>query len=290
MTVLQRLLWMRSVDRNRVEFGASDHGYALSAPVGEQDLLALESANGFRFPPTLRDFWLHAGAAGAGPGLGIYGPAETRHFRPMEQFTEIDELRRRGDTRVALVGKRKLAALEISFGLRAGSGRFEDLVAAAAAQGIALPSPRPSTADSYFEGMKEDITGLLGIVEIGCGHMDAIGTTAPHLDEMFSIGAHGGVWANSCGFSEYYDAWLNGLITAYIDLVGLTSGGVRMQPIRSLETTAQWTAVDRLCSLRAIDRPPINSGAERNESTAVQLEKFESLAPIDLPRMDWAAG
>ena len=50
-----------------------------------------------------------------------------------------------------------------------------------------------------------------------------------------------------------YDHWLNGLITTYSDLVDETSGGVRMDTIRSLDSLdglLLWYAVHRLASVR----------------------------------------
>ena len=77
------------VDRNRNEFGSARHRYELSAPVTQAALEAIESGNGYSFPPVLRDFWLHAGARGAGPNYGVLGPGEVRPFRPTEPMTAV---------------------------------------------------------------------------------------------------------------------------------------------------------------------------------------------------------
>jgi hypothetical protein len=83
-TVLAKLAWMRAVDLNRNEFGASTHQYRLADPISNDELEAIETQNGFTFPPSLREFWLHAGAGGAGPHLGALGPLLVTAFRPSE--------------------------------------------------------------------------------------------------------------------------------------------------------------------------------------------------------------
>lgn len=52
----------------RIEtFGAEAHRYALAAPLGEDELRALEATHGITLPEGYRPFLRHAGRRGAGP-------------------------------------------------------------------------------------------------------------------------------------------------------------------------------------------------------------------------------
>ena len=287
-SVLRRLAWMTAVDRNRNEFGAASHRYALAAPLSEATLEAIEHDNGYPFPAVLRDFWLHAGARGAGPNYGVLGPNEVQPFRPAEPRTSVLELQRRGRVRMALWNMPGQATLEADHERDTGETRFESLVAYAAARGLVLPEPEMQDPANYFEGSWADITGLIGVIEEGCGHMTAVATQPPGVGQVLGLGADGGVWETDRSFDELYDQWLDGLIATYSTLVEDTAGGVRMHTIRSADTLVQWKAVDRLASMRGITRPTFHSVNEIHAWTAEMLGYYETLSPLRLTPLSQA--
>ncbi len=282
--IVAKLAWMRAVDVNRNEFGASTHGYELHPPISIDVLDAVEREKGYEFPPMMREFWTVAGAGGAGPDDGVLGPREVRDFRPTEAFTPLDELQRRGLIRMGLWDSPSTAEFEGEHERETGSDRFESLVAFVRERGVDIPMPKmPIVPNDYFEGSQEDITGLIGVIEIGCGHMVAVATQEPCIDRMFSVGSEGGVWASEQTFAQLYLSWLDGLIANYVELIATTKSGIDMSSLRHFETLLQWQAVERLASVRGIPRPMLRSGNERNAWTSEMFELFETLPPLVLP-------
>ena len=176
-----------------------------------------------------------------------------------------------------------LASLEADHERETGEYRFESLVAFASSRGVVLPEPDLDDPSNYFEGSQADITGLIGVIEQGCGHMTAVAIQPPDVGRVVTVGGDGGVWETDRSFDEVYDHWLNGLITTYSDLIDETSGGVRMDTIRSLDGVPLWFAVDRLASLHGIARPTLSSGNEINAWCVEMLEHFETLSPVRPP-------
>jgi hypothetical protein len=282
-SVLAKLAWMRAVDLNHNEFGASTHQYRLANPISNDELKAIETQNGFTFPPSLREFWLHAGAGGAGPHLGALGPLQVTAFRPSEPVTDTSELRRKGSIRDALWDNPELRTLQDDHERATGTSRFESLVEYATAKGVTLPVPTEVESEGYYEGSSEDITGLLGVIEIGCGHMEAIAVQPPHVDRLFSVDAAGGVWETESSFPKIYDRWIDGLINTYTELIERTIGGVNMETVRAATNLEQWKAVDRLVSVRGIEPPLLPSGHDKNRWVAEMLDHFATLPKIVLP-------
>ncbi|MEN6627353.1 MAG: GDSL-type esterase/lipase family protein [Candidatus Sumerlaeia bacterium] len=53
--------------------GAGTHGFKLRPPLAEDDVVAFERDHSIRLPEDYRQFLIRCGAAGAGPGYGIFG-------------------------------------------------------------------------------------------------------------------------------------------------------------------------------------------------------------------------
>lgn len=69
--------------------------------------------------------------------------------------------------------------------------------------------PEAVDEDGYFEASEDQLTGLLGIVALGCGHMDAVVTAGPLLGQVVCVGNDGFVIEHGIGFLEYYEKWLD---------------------------------------------------------------------------------
>ena len=52
--------------------GVSDHKYALSPPLSEDDVSLIEKENGINLPKEYREFVINIGDGGAGPSYGLY--------------------------------------------------------------------------------------------------------------------------------------------------------------------------------------------------------------------------
>ena len=190
---LKRLAWMAVVDRNRNEFGR-----------GQSSIRALSSGDpgGSRGDRVRERILVSSGVAGLlascrgawrRPELRVLGPGEVRPFRPTEPMTAVAELQRRGRVRMALWNIPALTSLEADHKRETGEYRFESLVAFASARGVVLPEPELDDPSNYYEGSKADITGLIGVIEEGCGHMTAVAIQPPDVGRVITVGGDGGV-------------------------------------------------------------------------------------------------
>ncbi len=73
-TLRARLAALRDADPRYRVFGSEQHHYVLGAPWTEDRTRAFEARHGITLPEPYRHFLTRIGAAGAGPGFGLYEP------------------------------------------------------------------------------------------------------------------------------------------------------------------------------------------------------------------------
>lgn len=302
-----KLDWLREVDRARVEFGAATHQYQLQPAVGAAELAELEARNGYRFPEELREYWSQLGCGGAGPNYGVLAPSQVGGLRPSEAFTPIEDLIRSGLIREAAVARiRELLGteiysrdgLEMDVAAEYGSARLDCVERYMRDRGQALPAPATEFTGSYVEICEDDITGLITIIEEGCGHRTCLSTQGKDAGWVFFLSNDGYLGRGESAFADYYEQWLDRLIDTYRTLVERTNGGVDVEPLLeertlvTVEAGAQvhhpilqygWMAVQRLASVRGVNRPSLNTGQAIQEWTDEQARAMTAMPPIELP-------
>lgn len=303
-----KLRWLREVDRARVEFGAARHGYVLRPIVGEAELTGLELRNGYRFPAELREYWSHLGGGGAGPHYGMLAPSEVVELRPTEAFTPIEDLVRSGRIWEAAVTRLREVGTEIpsrdwleeEVAATYGSARLDCLEQYMQARGQDLPMPAVEFSDENVEICRDDITGLIAIIEEGCGHRVCLLAQGKNTGWVYFLSNDGYLGRGDSSFAAYYEQWLDRLIGTYRALVERTSGGTDFEPLLEERTSVTveagvqihrpslWLdseAVRRIASIRGIVRPRLNTGQAIEDWNAEQARAMAAMSPIELPQL-----
>lgn len=167
----QKLAQLETLDKMQQLFGASSHRYQLRPVVTEADVISAETKLGITLPQQLRSFYLHMGNGGAGPHYGIKQLDDIYQYQPNDPY--------RGMAHYRELAKTKGQVWENNKG------------------------------GSYYELDHKWLEGLLGIIEIGCGHVTCIISAGDNIGKIVRLSLEGKVADSQYDFITCYTDWLD---------------------------------------------------------------------------------
>jgi len=109
----------------------------------------------------------------------------------------------------------------------------------------------------YFEVGREQITGLISIIDEGCGHEYCLVTTGPKTGKVVSVSLEGYVHETDLTFSQFYEAWLDRELTKFDEVQGLMNSTSSLQEIETTirEKFNSLDASDIIASIADAEKP-----------------------------------
>ena len=244
-TILEKLNCLKGIDRQFQAFGASTHRYVLYPVASLKAVEATELELGARLPETLRSFYLNVGDGVAGPNYGLNRLGLLKSYRPAEAYPGVATLR-------------QLAKDE----------------------GYALDEE-----SAYFELSHDALSGLVAIIEEGCGHRTCLVTTGDSTGNVIYVSADGCVSETRKTMLDVYDEWLNRELERFEAVSRLMLAGYTYEQIdREMVTSYQdHSAGDRIVSIANVQKPTslFGEGNHRIYHGATQFPWYERTL------MDW---
>lgn len=192
---------LKKLDPEFKDFGASNHRYSINSPLSLETVEEFERVNEVSLPQHYRDFFLHFGDGGAGPGYGIFplsfgfGSLAEPGYSNNGFFKNFNE----GGNQYSIMR------------------RFRHIV-----HWNPLPKRSDNTTDMEWELLLEDyldnsdylsacqLDGSIAISATGCGHYYVLVITGEQAGTIWSDERSYDNGIKSCGisFQKWYENWL----------------------------------------------------------------------------------
>jgi hypothetical protein len=240
-SVLEKLSCLKGIDRQFQAFGASSHRYELRRCAIPAEVEKAERELGVGLPNELRSFYLEVGNGIAGPNYGLISVADLEGYRAGEPYLGVDALR------------------QIS-----------------AQQGYPILDDR-----EYFEVSRDALTGILPIIEEGCGHQTCLVTTGSTAGNVVYVSADGCVSETQKSMVDLYNEWLDRELMLFEVVARLMRDGYSYQQIdNELRTCYQAHGTgDRIVSIANVKKPVelFGEGNHRIYHGATHFPWYESV-------------
>lgn len=214
---LQRLHRLKELDRQRQAFGADHHRYFLKSCLSEDDLAKAEERLGVALPEQLREFYTTVGNGEAGPHYGLRPAGRLFPMRPTQPYPGAEHYR------------------ELSKRLGYQSRDGED----------------------YFEVPHDEITGLAGIIGLGCGHEICIVTAGPLTGKIVEVSNDGYVIDAFDSLVDCYEDWLDEQLGTFEMVAELMASNVSLAQMYSQvrQKYRQANVYDVIVSIADVKKP-----------------------------------
>lgn len=223
--ILEKLSTLKSFDKRFALFGAEGHQYQLEPPITEEEVVQIEQENNIHLPADYRFFITNISNRGAGPDYGFYGLTinNRRHLKGSFNHEEIlqkgvlkewnedreivlqayGELLKQHYTDISIVDTHdlftKIKELNIDLGVGYNS----------------WPEYTIQHLKSEHEVDLYDLTGYVGVVDIGCGHQYILIIKGQYEGHVVFYGNHDEHYSTGLTFIEFYEDWLDKSITTF---------------------------------------------------------------------------
>ncbi|MEM7797648.1 MAG: SMI1/KNR4 family protein [Chloroflexota bacterium] len=254
-TNLELLDQLRTYDRSYQLFGAAHHRYRFNQPCTQEAITACEEKLGVELPVDLKTYYLEVGDGVVGPHYGI---------------------RRIGD--LPIYYKPHLPYEGISYYLENSWLDDEE-------DGDMVDE------DGYFEIEMGLLTGLVPIIEEGCGHQTCLVTAGPLRGTMVQVSNDGFLSERRLSLPELYRAWLEESLRRFQIVKALLDTDLTMDELdrKVMQTHKFYNGRDLAISLIGAQKPVtlfgdgkysrIYGGAEQKEWYEVQLRRYRNGDP-----------
>jgi len=137
------------------------------------------------------------------------------------------------------------------------------------------------STSEYFEISHDQITGLIVIIEEGCGHETCLVTTGPRAGEVVHVSLEGYVHETGKNLVQTYNEWLDLELGKFELVVGLMRSGATLEEINAAvnEKYESYDAEDVIVSIADVEKPVelFGTGGSRIYHGATQTPWYESV-------------
>lgn len=111
--------------------------------------------------------------------------------------------------------------------------------------------------DGYFEVNKSEITGLITIIEEGCGHETCLITTGPRAGEVVQVSLEGYVYETAKNLIQVYQRWLDRELGKFEAVQKMMIEGSSLEEISStvVRQFESYDAEDIIVSIADVEKP-----------------------------------
>jgi hypothetical protein len=171
-------------------------------------------------------------------------------------------------------GLRQIEDLE---GYRAGEAYTD----AATLRARARETGYASDADKYFEIDRGELTGLIAIIDEGCGTEMCLVTNGPRVGEVVSVSAEGCVHETGRTLIQTYEQWLDRELAKFETVRNLMDSGASLDEINQefREKFESYDAEDIVVSIADVKKPAalFGSGGSKIYHGATQTPWYEQV-------------
>lgn len=191
--LLEKLQAAKDKDRQFTAFGASTHRYALAPPLTEEEVAQFEQIYQVTLPAEYKYFITHVGNGGE---YGRLGPGPAHGIYPLGQ-----------DNLSFMSGETLRSIKYLKQPCRFAPGISDDI------WDEIIEDLEANFGESELEGRLYQ--GLLPIGELGCYGYSMLVVTGVHAGRIVYIGVQDStpVFAKQAGFLDWYEDWLDGLVS-----------------------------------------------------------------------------
>lgn len=196
--------------------------------------------------------------------LGVELPAELREF-----YLDFGN---------GLVGPHYgLRPIEEIEGYQAGE-TYKD---ATTLRALAGKDGRAKDPDGYFTVVRSELTGLVAIIDEGCGHEVCLVTTGPRAGEVVNVSGDGHVSETGRTLIQTYEAWVDRELKKFETVKGLMTSGASLEEINRevREKFDSYDAEDIIVSIADVEKPAalFGSGGSKIYHGATQTPWYEKV-------------
>lgn len=152
---------------------------------------------------------------------------------------------------------------------------------AARLRALALEQGRAHESDDYFEIEREHLTGLITVIDEGCGHELCLVTNGPRAGEVVNVSADGYVHETSRTLLQTYEQWVDRELGKFELVQRLMSNGSSLEEITSAlsEKFDTFGAEDIIVSVADVEKPAalFGSGGTKIYHGATQTPWYENV-------------
>lgn len=152
---------------------------------------------------------------------------------------------------------------------------------AATLRALALKQGRAHESDDYFEIEREHLTGLISIIDEGCGHEVCLVTSGPRVGELVNVSADGYVHETNRTLIQTYEQWLDRELGKFETVRRLMLSGASLEEINReiREKFDTYDAEDIIVSIADVEKPEelFGSGGSKIYHGATQTPWYEKV-------------
>jgi hypothetical protein len=137
------------------------------------------------------------------------------------------------------------------------------------------------TEEDYFTVDREELTGLIGIIDEGCGHEICLVTTGPRTGEVVMLSIEGHLHETNQTFLQFYTGWLDRELGKFEMVRELMDGESSLEEIDKevMEKFGTYDAEDIIISIANAEKPEelFGTAHHRIYHGATQTPWYESV-------------
>lgn len=157
----------------------------------------------------------------------------------------------------------------------------EDYTDAATLRARAGENGQANEADEYFEIERGELTGLITVIDEGCGHEMCLVTNGPRVGEVVSVSADSYVYETNRTLIQIYEQWVDRELAKFETVKELMDGGASLDEINQevREKFESYDAEDIIVSIADVEKPAelFGSGGSRIYHGATQTPWYEKV-------------
>jgi hypothetical protein len=152
---------------------------------------------------------------------------------------------------------------------------------AATLRAQALKAGRARDSEEYFTVERSDLTGLVAIIDEGCGHEICLVTNGPRAGEVVNVSAEGYVYETNRTLIQTYEQWVDRELGKFELVKSLMTSGASLDEINREvnEKFKSHDAEDIIVSIANVEKPAalFGSGGSRIYHGATQTPWYEKV-------------
>jgi hypothetical protein len=152
---------------------------------------------------------------------------------------------------------------------------------AATLRAQALKEGRARDSEEYFTVERSDLSGLVAIIDEGCGHEICLVTNGPRAGEVVNVSAEGYVHETNRTLIQTYEQWVDRELGKFELVKSLMTSGAALDEIdcEVREKFESYDAEDIIVSIANVEKPAalFGSGGSRIYHGATQTPWYEKI-------------